>query len=136
MQQKVLELELGENIECVGYKDDIKPYLQEIDVLIHATRTPEPFGLIIIEGMASGKAVLATRGGGPDDIIHDMEDGILIEPENPLDMAEKLMFLYSNPEKMHQLKLNGRNRANDFSVSKYAKKLKNYYLDVVLKKGN
>jgi glycosyltransferase involved in cell wall biosynthesis len=55
--------------------------------------TPEPFGMVVAEGMALGKVVLASRLGGPAEIIQDGVNGYLADPLDVAALAEKLLFL-------------------------------------------
>src|SRR5260221_10323950 len=54
--------------------------LGDLDVLVHASTRPEPFGRVIIEAMAAGLPVIAARAGGVSEIITDGVDGLLAEP--------------------------------------------------------
>ncbi|MBL9090524.1 MAG: glycosyltransferase family 4 protein [Planctomycetaceae bacterium] len=63
------------------------------DVLVNASLTPEPFGLTLIEAMMRGIVPIAPRSGGPLEIIDDGENGLLFEPGNVSDLAEKIRLL-------------------------------------------
>ena len=67
-------------VELRGHRPDVWDELSRIDVLIHASITPEPFGQVILEGMAAGVPVVAARAGGPAEILRHDETGILYEP--------------------------------------------------------
>ncbi len=60
----------------------------------------EPFGLAPIEAMASGLPVVATENGGPEEIMNDGNKhyGILVDPEDPEDIAKGILEVYSGPE--------------------------------------
>lgn len=63
------------------------------DVLVNASLTPEPFGLTLIEAMMRGIVPIAPRSGGPLEIIDDGENGLLFEPGNVSDLADKIRRL-------------------------------------------
>jgi glycosyltransferase involved in cell wall biosynthesis len=66
-------LGIAERLELRGHRPDVWDELSRIDVLVHASVTPEPFGQVILEGMAAGVPVIAARAGGPAEILrHDM----------------------------------------------------------------
>jgi glycosyltransferase involved in cell wall biosynthesis len=67
------------------------------DIVCHTSRSPEPFGMVIVEAMALGRPVIATRGGGPSEIIEPGESGILMDPENPEILAEAIRRLCDDP---------------------------------------
>ena len=57
--------------------EDVPLQLETLDILVHASLIPEPFGQVVIEGMASGLPVVAPRAGGPAEVIEDGVTGIL-----------------------------------------------------------
>ena len=52
----------------------------------------ESFGIVQIEAMACGKPIVATRNGGSEEIVISDEFGLLAEPANPDDLAEKILM--------------------------------------------
>lgn len=78
-QAKVLGL--GEELICFPYQSDNRAALASCDVLVHAAHQ-EPFGRVIIEAMALGKAVIAFDAAGPGEIITNEKDGLLMPTES------------------------------------------------------
>ncbi len=72
------ELNIKEFVEFKGFVEDVPCLLKDIDILVHSAIEPEPFGRVIIEGMAAGIPVIATDVGGPKEIIEDGKDGFLV----------------------------------------------------------
>ncbi len=71
---------LRERVHFVPFQRDIAAALADLDVLIHASLRPEPFGRVLIEAMSVGVPVLAARDGGvPEIVTHDV-DGLLARP--------------------------------------------------------
>lgn len=60
----------------------------------------ETFGLVVIEAFACGTPVIASRIGALADIVRDGETGLLFEPDNPRDLADKMAWALSHPEQM------------------------------------
>ena len=56
--------------------------MQKLDLLVHTSLTPEPFGRVIIEAMALHVPVVASNLGGPKEIIDDGVDGFLVDPKD------------------------------------------------------
>ncbi len=79
MQKLVSDLGLAGKVVFTGYRDDVPDLMRMMDVIVHASVRPEPFGMVVIEGMAMKKPVVATHGGGVLDIIVDGETGLLVE---------------------------------------------------------
>jgi glycosyltransferase involved in cell wall biosynthesis len=69
-----------------GIRNDVERLLPAFDVFLHAPRL-EAFGLVLIEAMAAGLPVVATRVGGIPDIVRDGENGLLVAPESPEELA-------------------------------------------------
>ena len=61
--------------------------MHAVDVVVHTSTAPEPFGRVIVEGMLSGRPVIATAGGGPEEIIQNGLSGIIIPPEDSRSLA-------------------------------------------------
>lgn len=90
-------LGVGHKVEFLGHRDDIPNIMNLLDVVVHASIRPEPFGLTIIEAMAAARPVIGTRGGGVPEIISHGETGYLVEPNNPDEMAQRIDQLLENP---------------------------------------
>ncbi len=79
-------------------------------VLVLASSSPEPFGLVLLEAMATGKPVVATNHGGPREICVDGETAILVPPQQPQKMAEAILSLLRDPAKARAMGAAGRRR--------------------------
>lgn len=73
----VSQLKHEKSISIVGEVDDITPYIDSADFLVLPSEKPEPFGLVLLEAFARGKAVIASRAGGVLDIVTHEHDGLL-----------------------------------------------------------
>lgn len=91
-------------------------------VWIVASRS-EGFGIPILEAMACGCAVVATDCGGPQDIIIDGENGLLVDVGNVKQIVEKVKLLLDDSELRKQLVQNSRNTLCRFSMAKSVDKL-------------
>lgn len=80
------KLGLGDSVIFTGQVPSADPYLGLIDVLVNASDV-EPFGIVLLEGMAFKLPVVAVAAGGPLEIIEDGVNGILVESSDPLDLA-------------------------------------------------
>jgi glycosyltransferase involved in cell wall biosynthesis len=88
---------LREKIIFTGFVDDVEEVIASMDLLVHASVLPEPFGLVLIEAMAQGLPVVATRGGGVGEIVDDGKTGILVPPRDAGAMAEAISTLLADP---------------------------------------
>jgi glycosyltransferase involved in cell wall biosynthesis len=115
LKNQIDRLGLGERVELRGFRENIWAELDRVDVLVLASLIPEPFGNVVVEGMAAGLAVLAPAAGGPAEIITDGVDGLLYPMGDAVALAGRLHELATNPGLRRKLGDAGRRRAADFS---------------------
>jgi len=104
----VRRLGLSRTVEFLGAREDVPAVMSQLDVLVLATITPEAFGRAIIEAQASGVPVVSTKVGGVVDIIEDSKTGLLCAPQDPKDMADKVLRLYREKDLWISLARNAR----------------------------
>jgi glycosyltransferase involved in cell wall biosynthesis len=98
-------------IVFAGKRDDVESVLQIIDLgvlLSVAENHQEGVSNSIIETMASGKPVIASRGGGTDEVIKDNYNGYLIDPHSEKQLTEKIDGLFNNRKHLLELGENAR----------------------------
>lgn len=83
---------LERNIFFTGWRSDALEILSLMDILVHPSLS-EGFGRVVLEGMALGKPVIASKVGGLREMIKDGKNGLLVEPGNSQMIAEKLRLL-------------------------------------------
>jgi glycosyltransferase involved in cell wall biosynthesis len=89
--------EHGDRVVLAGYQHDVASYYGASDIVVHCSREPEPFGRVVIEGMASGKPVVAMNEGGPPEIIAHDVDGLLVAPRDDAAMRVVIVRLRNDP---------------------------------------
>jgi glycosyltransferase involved in cell wall biosynthesis len=93
LRHLVSRLGIAERVDFVGFRDDIAAELARLDVLVHASRLPEPLGQVVQEGMRAGLPVVAADAGGPAEVIAPGETGFLFPPGDVHALAETLTTL-------------------------------------------
>ena len=73
----------------LGWVEDKRAFFETLDLFCVPSRE-EPFGIVVLEGMAHGRAVVATAAAGPREIIRDGIDGLLVPPASPPALAAAL----------------------------------------------
>jgi glycosyltransferase involved in cell wall biosynthesis len=68
----------------------------------------ETFGLVLIEAFAAGMPVIASRIGGIPDLVEDGKTGLLVQPGDAADLADKMQWALENPERMAEMGLSAR----------------------------
>jgi glycosyltransferase involved in cell wall biosynthesis len=87
---------LTDSVHFTGFEPDIPQRLARLDIVVHASTIPEPFGQVVIEGMAAGLPVIATNGGGVPEIVIDGVTGILVPMRDAQAMADAMARLLSD----------------------------------------
>jgi glycosyltransferase involved in cell wall biosynthesis len=114
------ELGIRKNIIFTGKiaSEDVPFYYALSDIVV-VPSLQEAFGLVVSEAMACGKPVIGSNLGGIRDQIVDGQTGYLVEPRNPLKIAEKILLLADNPEQAKRMGLKGRRLVEEkFDVEK------------------
>ena len=103
------ELGLAGRVTMTGQVPDPGPYIERMDILVNAS-DDEPFGIVLLEGMAREVAVVAIDSGGPREIIEDRRSGLLAHSGEPSDLADTLGELLASPDLRRTLARRGRER--------------------------
>jgi len=98
LKRRVTELGLSENIRFTGIRRDIPALLAASDVLVLPSVTPEPFGRTLVEGMAARCPVVATKQGGPLEIVREGVSGMLVTPDDPAALAKAVNTLFADSQ--------------------------------------
>ncbi|MCL2091955.1 MAG: glycosyltransferase [Micrococcales bacterium] len=93
---------LGLDVRWTGFVADPRAQLDGLDVLVHASPVPEPFGQVIVEAMVRGVPVVATRAGGAVEILQDASAagpglGVLVTPGDPGSLADGIASVLADP---------------------------------------
>jgi glycosyltransferase involved in cell wall biosynthesis len=100
-EQQILSLAkrvgIDDRVEFRGFREDVFAELATLDVLVHASVVPEPFGQVVIEGMLAGLPVIAADEGGPAEVIVDGVNGRLFRSRDEASLAGALSELAKNP---------------------------------------
>ena len=97
LERLINDLGLDGRVHLLGWVDDVPRLLSTLDLLISPSRS-EPFGLSIVEGMACGVPVIATRSEGALEILEDGVTGKLLPSGNPDEIAEAIISLLDDEE--------------------------------------
>ena len=90
---------LAGRVDFLGQRDDIPRLMQAADVIAHTSVAPEPFGRVVAEGMLSGKAVIASRAGGPAEMITHGETGWLFAPGDAGELQSTIQLVLALPDR-------------------------------------
>jgi phosphatidyl-myo-inositol alpha-mannosyltransferase len=117
------------HIDVLGKVSDSVLWRQlgQADLLCAPSLTGESFGMVLIEAMAAGTPVIASKIAGYSDVVTDGVDGILVPPADPQALAEELQLLAHEPERLAAMGEAGRKSAERYAWPRVADEVKQVY---------
>lgn len=135
VREQALATDLGENLEWLGFREGVPELMRALDILVHASTVGEPFGQVVIEGMAQSKPVVATRGGGVPEIVEDGVTGVLVPMGDAAAMAHAVIELLHAPARAREMGEAGKRRVHDFfSIERTARQVENVYASLLARR--
>jgi glycosyltransferase involved in cell wall biosynthesis len=108
LRAMVRELRLNAYVSFIPFRLDPAPAYRALDIVVHASTQPEPFGRTIVEAMSCGRAVIASNAGGAAEIITDGVDALATPMGDPAALADAMLRLTGDAELRVRLGLSGR----------------------------
>ena len=110
------------SVGFVGPVEDVPAAMRALDIVVHASVEPEPFGLVVAEAMACGRPVIVSRAGGAAEIAQ--QGAVFHQPGDHRELAARISELVANPSLRIQLGAEGREAAGVlFSRARLAERL-------------
>jgi len=89
---------LSDRVHFLGFRNDVPSLVNAVDVVVHTSTAPEPFGRVIAEGLLAQKPVIATKAGGAQEIIRAGATGWLVPPGDAKALAHAISHVLSDPK--------------------------------------
>jgi glycosyltransferase involved in cell wall biosynthesis len=125
------DLGIADQVHLLGHRDDVHDVMSGLDVVVHASTIPEPFGMVIGEAMALGVPVVAANAGGPAEIIEHGVNGLLYRMGDPGELAGALRVLADDPALRQRLASAGRATARAFTPELVARAVEGVYAELL-----
>jgi glycosyltransferase involved in cell wall biosynthesis len=93
LRNRAAVLGVAEKVGFVGFQTDTLSIYRALDVMVHASSKPEPFGRTIVEAMSCGRAVIISNSGGAAELFTENVDGVGVRPGNADDLAAAMAGL-------------------------------------------
>jgi len=122
-------LNIGDKVHFKGKVNNVEDFLNESSIYLH-TALSEPFGLVLVEAMASGLPVISLDGGGNKDLIVNGKNGYLIQENEPNIFTEKITELWNNKSLLKQQSVYAKEFSKKFDIKQYCDKLIQLYTEV------
>jgi L-malate glycosyltransferase len=130
LEQQSERLGMQKHVHMLGHRQDVEIVLAAGDVFVLPSRS-EGLSNTILESMAAGLPVVATRVGGADEMVIDGRTGILVRPECIDDLVTALRAVMSNPSMCYAMGQAGRERVEaEFDIAKMAREYESLYLEL------
>ncbi|MGJ5177747.1 glycosyltransferase family 4 protein [Bradyrhizobium oligotrophicum] len=97
LRRQVADLGLGDRVHFLGHRGDVPLLMQAVDVMVHPSIDPEPFGRTLVEAMLARVPVIATDAGAAPDILEHGRAGMLVPPGDARALAEALDAVLTEP---------------------------------------
>ncbi len=127
-------LGLNGRTEFVGWVEGERgvQLYREASIVVVPSVWPEPFGIVGLEAMSYGKPVVAFNIGGIPEWLEDGVTGLLVEPDDVSEMAEKISYLLEHPDVANEMGMRGRKRVEqEFNKEKHITRLLEIYREVM-----
>ena len=135
LEEKTIQLGLKEDVEFLGFVSDIPGFLSNVDIVVLPSLF-EGLGVSVLEAMAAGKPVIASRVGGLPEIVIDAATGFLVEPRDVEGLASAISKLAGDIILIRNMGQKGRERLEkNFTMEQMARKNEDYYYDLLEKPG-
>lgn len=132
LHQFLLETGLQDRVIFTGYARNVAELYNAVDVVVHASIEPEPFGLVITEAMAYGIPVVASSLGAPREIIDDAHDGYLVHPKDTRKFASIIIRLLQDDELRHEMGARAKKKVLEmYDAERYARNIENLYRQIL-----
>ena len=124
-------LGISDRVVFRGFREDVWAELSLIHLLVHCSLIPEPFGQVVVEGMAAGVPVIAADAGGPAEIITHNVNGMLTAPGDVVALAAAMGRIRDDTSLRRTLVSGGLARAEEYSPEHTARSLIAVYEAVI-----
>jgi glycosyltransferase involved in cell wall biosynthesis len=111
LRRTAAELGIADRVGFTGFVDEPAAAMRALDVVVHASTQPEPFGLVIAEAMACGRAVIASAAGGAGEIVTPGHDALAVYPGDAEGLSRAIRCLALDPALRGRLARAGRETA-------------------------
>lgn len=131
LHRRVDDAGLADRVRFLGFRDDVWEIYRQLDVAVHASTQPEPYGNVILEAMASATPLVAAGAGGVLELVDHGRTGLLVEPGDAGKLAAAVGGLLRSPERRRALGAAGRRHVEEhFSCERDARELERLWREV------
>ena len=130
LRAEALKKNANGKVKFLGWREDVDEIMPLFDMLVLPSLN-EGMGRVLVEAMAAGKPVVASRVGGIPDLVRHAETGYLVPPADEKALADGIKKLLDDPERAKQMGLRGREHCRQFSIEAMIDKLDKLYIELI-----
>lgn len=130
LEQLADNLGLSKKIIFLGWRSDVSRILSILDLFVISSLN-EGMGRVLVEAMALGKPIVATRVGGIPSVVADGESGLLVPSRDSMGLAEAMGKLLNSPERAREMGEEGRKRVPLFSAKTMVERTEQLYKELL-----
>ncbi len=130
LQERSHQSAFSNRIHWVGHVEDVRPWYRAAYMLVLASEN-EPFGRVLVEAMACGLPVIATKNGGVPEIVHHGKEGFLVLPGNSEEIAEAMLKMLKDQPRRESLVRFAEIKAEHFSLDSHVEKMIKIFDEVI-----
>jgi glycosyltransferase involved in cell wall biosynthesis len=135
LQEAATRLGLEREVQFLGFVSDMPAFLSQVDIVVLPSLS-EGFGVSVLEAMAAGKAVIASRVGGLTELVTDTVTGLLVAPRDVEGLANAIAKLAGDRTLLQEMGRKGKDRLQaNFTVEHMAKQNEDYYYGLLESNG-
>lgn len=128
LEKMILEKELTGHVGLIGFQENLAPVYRSLDVFVHASTRPEPFGLTIAEAMACGRPCIVTAAGGAAELFTHLESAVGVAINDEQSLTDALVLLVRDAALRSELGAKARSRAlSQFSPARFGRECVGVY---------
>ncbi len=104
------DLGIADKVKFLGFQANMADIYLWLDIVVHASTAPEPFGYTIAEAMACGRPVIVSRSGGAAELFSNDVEAVAVNPGDAMTLAVTIQYLIHNPKQCQILGENARKK--------------------------
>lgn len=132
LQDEITAAGIGAHVRFTGYQADPASFMAAMQFVLHASIEPEPYGMVLLEAMALRKAVVASRAGGPVELVEEGVTGLTFPPGDAPALAQQIRTLLDDPPLAARMGEAGRARLErEFSLDRYVADVQEAYAAIL-----
>lgn len=129
LREEALKAGVADKVAFLGWRGDVPEIMQILDILVLSSLN-EGMGRVLVEAMAAGKPVVASRVGGILDLVKNQENGLLVEPGDVNGLSFAITRLLTDSKIRDKMGQKGRTMSHDFSVENMVVKIDALYFQL------